>query len=104
MIKDASNAAYLAAGPTVGNPNNLGVIKLAGTIQLASSFVKRKDFADSLVRSSHVKAKECFEKCPPSTNLVSDAAVFVQLYLAICLGSAPPMNTCDVPVTGQLLL
>ena len=49
MIKDASNASYLAAGPTVGNLNNLGVIKLAGTIQLASSFVKRKDFADSLV-------------------------------------------------------
>ena len=55
MIKDASNAAYLAAGPTVGNLNNLGVIKLAGTIPLASSFVKRKDFADSLVMFGHVE-------------------------------------------------
>ena len=57
MIKDASNAAYLAAGPTVGNLNNLGVIKLAGTIPLASSFVKRKDFADSLVKfGRHVES------------------------------------------------
>ena len=56
MIKDASNAAYLAAGPTVGNLNNLGVIKLAGKIQLASSFVNWKDFADSLVMFGHVES------------------------------------------------
>ena len=46
------------------------------------------------------KAKECFEKCPPSSNVCDVGCCCVCTWLFV-LGRAPPMNTCNVPVTGD---
>ena len=47
------------------------------------------------------KAKECFEKCPPSTNVCDVGRWCVCTWLFVFGRGPPPMNTCAVHPTNQ---